>query len=352
MASSSPSSSLSDEEIRLKVEEILPTVDMETTGFKKFLKLLSAAVGQDLKSRKDFVKQALTEALSNQAQEDDEEEEEEAESEEEEDDDDSSVPSTPAKKKGGGGLAALKEISPQLQQFLQKGDRMARTEIVKALWEYIRQHNLQNPANKKEIILDAEMKKVFGCDTFTMFSMNKYIGAHIHPFKPVDLTTPSTPKTASRAGKKRKVSSSSKRNNNSALAKKKKSGTQPPYRLSDALAQVVGTDILPRPQVVSRIWEYIKAHNLQNPADKREILCDDKLKRVMSGKAKVTMFKMNTFIGDHLIEKVDRQEYQHEEDDDDEWWEWGCCGTIAVCVMFVVGVYHKLGVGALELLAN
>ena len=317
------SSFLSDDEIRLKVEEILPTVDMETTGFKKFLKLLSAAVGEDLKSRKDFVKQALTEALSNQAQEGEEEEEEEAESDE---DDDDSLPSMQAKKKGGGGgLAAKKEISPQLQQFLQKGDRMARTEIVKSLWEYIRQHNLQNPANKKEIILDAEMKKVFGCDKFTMFSMNKYIGAHIHPFKPVDLT-PSTPKTASRAGK-RKTPSSSKGHNSS--AKKKKSGTQPPYRLSDALQQVVGTDILPRPQVVSRIWEYIRAHNLQNPADKREILCDDKLKRVMSGKAKVTMFKMNTFIGDHLIEKVDRQEYQHE--GEDEWWG----SMVHICFLWV-----------------
>lgn len=83
---------------------------------------------------------------------------------------------------------------------------------------------------------------------------------------------------------------------------------------------MVGTDILPRPQVVSKIWGYIKANNLQNPSDKREILCDDKLEAIFR-KKKISMFKMNAEFGRHLLEKVDRSEYQHDssaEDSDSE----------------------------------
>jgi upstream activation factor subunit UAF30 len=155
---------------------------------------------------------------------------------------------------------------------------MARTEIVSALWKYIRTHNLQNPSNKQEIFLDEALRAVFGCKVFTMFTINKYISAHVHPYKPVDLTP--TPKTPS----KRKSPGSAK--SGASSGKKRKSGTQPPYRLSDALEVVVGTDILPRPQVVSKLWVYIRAHDLQNPKDKREILCDSALRKVFGGKAK------------------------------------------------------------------
>ena len=59
----------------------------------------------------------------------------------------------------------------------------------------------------------------------------------------------------------------------------------PPWRSrlqpSNELAAVVGSAPLPRTEVVSKVWEYIKANNLQNPANKREILADDKLKAVL-----------------------------------------------------------------------
>ena len=51
--------------------------------------------------------------------------------------------------------------------------------------------------------------------------------------------------------------------------------------------------------MVSKVWEYIKAHNLQNPENRREILADDKLRRVF-GKDKVTMFEMNKYLAQHL----------------------------------------------------
>lgn len=58
------------------------------------------------------------------------------------------------------------------------------------------------------------------------------------------------------------------------------------------LAAVVGTDTAPRPTVVKLLWDHIKGRDLQNPSDKREIMCDDALRAVF-GKDKVTMFSMN-----------------------------------------------------------
>ena len=68
---------------------------------------------------------------------------------------------------------------------------------------------------------------------------------------------------------------------------------------SPELAVIVGSQPLPRTEVTKRMWDYIKARNLQNPANKRNILCDAKLKAVM-GKDEVTMFEMTGLVGRHL----------------------------------------------------
>jgi upstream activation factor subunit UAF30 len=72
-----------------------------------------------------------------------------------------------------------------------------------------------------------------------------------------------------------------------------------PLQPSKELAAVVGSDPLPRTEVVSKVWNYIKKHKLQNEANKREILADEKLAAVF-GKSKVTMFEMNKFLAQHL----------------------------------------------------
>jgi upstream activation factor subunit UAF30 len=72
-----------------------------------------------------------------------------------------------------------------------------------------------------------------------------------------------------------------------------------PLTPSPQLAAVVGASPLPRPEVVSKVWDYIKKHKLQNPENKREIVADDKLQAVF-GKKKVTMFEMNKHLAAHL----------------------------------------------------
>ena len=74
---------------------------------------------------------------------------------------------------------------------------------------------------------------------------------------------------------------------------------QKPLTPSAELAAVVGSAQLSRGETVSKIWDYIKKNNLQNPENKREILADDKLQPIF-GKSKVTMFEMNKHLAQHL----------------------------------------------------
>lgn len=68
---------------------------------------------------------------------------------------------------------------------------------------------------------------------------------------------------------------------------------------SPALAAVIGTDPVARPEAVKKLWEYIKAHNLQDPKDKRTIVADDKLRAVF-GKDSAGMFELAGLLGGHL----------------------------------------------------
>ena len=69
---------------------------------------------------------------------------------------------------------------------------------------------------------------------------------------------------------------------------------------SAVLAAVVGADPLPRTEVTKKVWDYIKKLDLQDPANRRMINADDKLKAVFGGKAQVSMFEMTKLISDHL----------------------------------------------------
>jgi DNA topoisomerase-3 len=68
---------------------------------------------------------------------------------------------------------------------------------------------------------------------------------------------------------------------------------------SAALAAVIGDGVYARTEVVKKIWDYIKANNLQNPADKRSIQADAKLQAVF-GKDQASMFELAGIIGKHL----------------------------------------------------
>ena len=85
----------------------------------------------------------------------------------------------------------------------------------------------------------------------------------------------------------------------SSSGKKVNPALMKPLQPSKELAAVVGSKPLPRPEVVSKVWDYIKKHKLQDPQNKREIMADEKLQAVF-GKDAVSMFEMNKHLAQHL----------------------------------------------------
>jgi chromatin remodeling complex protein RSC6 len=80
---------------------------------------------------------------------------------------------------------------------------------------------------------------------------------------------------------------------------RKSDGLSRPLTPSPELAAITGSGQIARSAVVSKMWEYIKANKLQNPQNKREIVADDKLRKIF-GKDRVTMFEMNKHLSRHL----------------------------------------------------
>ena len=93
-------------------------------------------------------------------------------------------------------------------------------------------------------------------------------------------TTPKRPRTAGSAGKRN-------------------TGFHKPAILSTALQAIVGHAELPRQEVIKKLWEYIRAHGLQDPKDRRYILCDSSLKDLFQ-KDRVQCFSMNKLLTRHI----------------------------------------------------
>jgi chromatin remodeling complex protein RSC6 len=84
------------------------------------------------------------------------------------------------------------------------------------------------------------------------------------------------------------------------MAEKKVSAFMKPMNISAELAEVIGAGPMPRSEVVKALWVYIKKNNLQDPANKRNINADAKLKKVFGGKDIVNMFEMTKLVSKHL----------------------------------------------------
>lgn len=81
--------------------------------------------------------------------------------------------------------------------------------------------------------------------------------------------------------------------------KKKRAIAQPTYKLSADLAKIVGASELSRTETTKKIWEYIKLHRLQDPINKRRIIPDAALSKII-GKEPIDMMKLSSFLNKHL----------------------------------------------------
>ncbi|XP_010275139.1 PREDICTED: upstream activation factor subunit spp27 [Nelumbo nucifera] len=71
--------------------------------------------------------------------------------------------------------------------------------------------------------------------------------------------------------------------------------------VSPALRKFIGAPEVSRGDAVKKVWEYIKENNLQNPANKKEIRCDDKLKSIFEGKDTVGFLEIATLLSRHFV---------------------------------------------------
>ncbi|CAF2032122.1 hypothetical protein Bca4012_080890 [Brassica carinata] len=78
-------------------------------------------------------------------------------------------------------------------------------------------------------------------------------------------------------------------------------GIMKPRPVTPEMQDVVGESVIPRTQALKRIWAYIKEHDLQDPQNKKVIICDEKLKKIFDGKDRVGFLEIAKLIGPHFL---------------------------------------------------
>jgi chromatin remodeling complex protein RSC6 len=107
---------------------------------------------------------------------------------------------------------------------------------------------------------------------------------------------PAAKKSVKKSTAKRSVAKAKK----PATKRKPNAAFMKPMNVSSTLAAVIGSNPMPRTEVTSKLWGYIKKNNLQDKANRRMINADDKLKEVFGGKKQVSMFEMTKLVSKHL----------------------------------------------------
>merc|ERR1712080_44775 len=81
----------------------------------------------------------------------------------------------------GSGLTKPMKLSTELSAIVgtKKEERLSRPEVVKKLWAYIKEKNLQDADNKQFFTPDKTMQPVFGKDKVRAFGMAKYLKGHL-----------------------------------------------------------------------------------------------------------------------------------------------------------------------------
>ncbi|MDD2176262.1 DNA topoisomerase III [Acidovorax sp. D2M1] len=178
---------------------------------------------------------------------------------------------------------------------------------------------LQQPVEREQMHKLLETGKTDLLDKFVSMRTRRAFKAHLAwdkeagkvNFEFAPSKFPPRPGAAAKtvAAKAGKTSATAKKSAKPAAAKKapatKTAAAKAPRKAaagkapSAALAAVIGAEPVARPEAVKKMWEYIKANNLQDPKDKRTIVADDKLRAVF-GKDSAGMFELAGILGNHL----------------------------------------------------
>ncbi|KAJ6896489.1 upstream activation factor subunit UAF30-like isoform X2 [Populus alba x Populus x berolinensis] len=330
---------VSDSDLVARLREILRSSDLDTATAGSIRRQLEEDFGVDLSEKKKFIREQIDTFLEtlnkgdgqsgnvtenedneNDTVEDDENENDGIKEEEEDSETKESKGSDKTEKvRKRGGFAKLSSLSPQLQAVVGVPE-LARTEVVKKLWAYIRENNLQDPKNRKEIKCDEALHAVFHVNSIDMFQMNKALSKHIWPLTGENESVKQKEKSkdindsgseGDNEGEqeddeeevKKESNERSKKGRRSAKVdedvKKRGSGFTKLCSLSPQLQELVGVPELARTGVVKKLWAYIREKNLQDPKNKRIIICDESLRSIFDVDS-IDMFQMNKALTKHI----------------------------------------------------
>ncbi|XP_030523140.1 uncharacterized protein LOC115735853 isoform X2 [Rhodamnia argentea] len=330
---------VSESDLVSRLREILRNSDLDQATAGSVRRQLEADFGLDLSDRKTLIREQIDVYLQSIGTSEEDANEDgqcggpDPAQEEEEDEDEGEGKKSKKRRvaskekviKRRGGFNKLCSLSPQLQSFVGEST-LARTEVVKRVWSHIRQRNLQDPSNRRKILCDESLHKLFHVNSIDMFQMNKALAKHIWPLDADDENSIKKTKIeefvnsqsdgeVSNAmeeaeedeqneneeeeemnGRRSKKGRSSKEDKG---VKKRGGGFNKLCSLSPQLQLITGAPELGRTEVVKRLWAYIRANNLQDPKNKRNIICDESLRSLFCVDS-IDMFKMNKALSKHI----------------------------------------------------
>eukprot|EP01135_Chromosphaera_perkinsii_P011670 Nk52_evm8s2473 gene=Nk52_evmTU8s2473 len=312
-----------DAALRREIVRITDGADLNVLSSKKVRKMLEQTLGIDLSEHKKYVDSLLVVHISGEdmgtvpsvfgtggggdVKKEEETEQSEDFSDVDYDVEDFDAPpvkrsktgATTKAKRGGGVLSEAAKNNPFNKEYPLSEDlktligleQASRPQCVKRLWALIKERDLQDPKDKRQILCDSEFKKVFGVDSMSCFYMNSLLSRHLIGAKQKPkleklegetdeemarrlqsetsgLRTRRGASKKNASGKKQKK----KRKPMSEEAKERLKNNSPfnkDMQLSEVLQRVVGVSRLSRPQVVKKLWEIIREKDLQDPEDKR-----------------------------------------------------------------------------------
>jgi upstream activation factor subunit UAF30 len=176
--------------------------------------------------------------------------------------------------------------------------RATRFRLVKLLWRYIKQHDLQDPSDKRYIDCDEKLQKAFaGNARVSAFSMSKFLAPHLLSDEGDEESEEEEEAVKGEGSTKSAAKPAAKR-----ASSKAPTG----YTGSADLAEFVGEETNNRFKIVKVMWQYIKANNLQSdPSDKRRIICDATLKKLFNVD-EMTAFSIAKHISTHFPPKAEK----------------------------------------------
>lgn len=223
-----------------------------------------------------------------------------------------------AKAKSGRMPAIIRPMVPssELLQFVEDKAQQ-RSTVLKSLNDYVKEHNLQDPNDKRVVLCDAKLKKLFGVDKCTILEMNKHITPHLS--KP-EVVGGKYVEEASRIEAEylqKKAIENAQRLVDGAARKDKKKAQRAAEAtaldkkhgrklfksviLSPELAAICRKQEMPRHEIIKAIWEYIHLNNLQGGAGK-PIKCDFLLRKVFDTD-EIDVRSIMKGIGSHVTKK-------------------------------------------------